>query len=133
MNRYADMIDHEHHVSTKHPPLPPESRAAQFSPFAALTGYGDAVDETARLTGQKIELSPDEIERIDAVLQSLGRGDAVTLEYFVPDERKEGGGYEKASGVVRRADPLEGTLIFEDRRTIAFADILWIEKTENHR
>ena len=130
MNRYADIIDHPHHVSKEHPPLSPESRAAQFSPFAALTGYDDAVVEAARLTGRKIEFSTDEVERIDTVLQSLERGTAVTVEYFVPDERKNGGSYQKMTGTIRKIDPLEGILLFEDRRIIAFDDILHIEKTE---
>lgn len=130
MNHYAEIIEHPHHVSKKHPPLPSESRAAQFSPFAALTGYDDAVTEAARLTGRRIELSGDEVERIDTVLQGLERGAAVAVEYFVPDERKDGGSYQKVSGTIRKVDPLEGILLFEDRRMIAFDDILHIEKTE---
>lgn len=127
MNRYADIIDHPHHVSPKHPPLPPESRAAQFSPFAALTGYGDTVVEAARRTDSRIDLDRDEVERIDAVLQTLDRGDAIRVEYFVPDDRKAGGSYRRISGTVRKIDPLEGVLLMEDGRMIAFADIRTLE------
>ena len=128
MSRYDDIIDHPHHVSAKHPPLPPESRAAQFSPFAALTGYGDAVVEAARRTGSRIDLDPDEMERIDAVLQDLTRGDAVRVEHFVPDRRKAGGSYHDTRGTVKKLDPLGKLLVFEDGAEIAFQDILTIEK-----
>ncbi len=128
MNRYADIIDHPHHVSQKHPPLPPESRAAQFSPFAALTGYDDAVVETARRTDQRIDLSPDEVERIDAVLQSLQRGDRIKAVHFVPDGRKAGGSYRETRGAVKKLDPIGGLLLLADDSTIAFGDILTIEE-----
>ena len=130
MNKYAAILDHPHHVSQKHPPLPPESRAAQFSPFAALTGYDDAVVEAARRTDRKIDLSPDEVERIDAELQALRRGDTVKVVYFVPDTRKSGGSYQEFCGVVKKLDALAGLLLFEEGKTIAFADILSIEPEE---
>ena len=130
MNKYAAILDHPHHVSQKHPPLPPESRAAQFSPFAALTGYDDAVVEAARRTGRKIDLSPDEVERIDAELQALKRGDTVKMTCFVPDPRKAGGSYQEFHGVVKKLDALAGTLLLQDGRTIVFADILSIEPEE---
>lgn len=130
MNKYAAILGHPHHVSQKHPPLPPESRAAQFSPFAALTGHDDAVVEAARRTERRIDLSPDEVERIDAVLRTLTRGDAVKTIYFVPDARKSGGSYQELRGVVKKLDPLTGQLLFEDGKAIAFADILSIEPEE---
>ena len=110
-----------------------ESRAAQFSPFAALTGYGDEVSEMARLTGKRIELDRDEVEQIDAVLQSLCRGDSVEVEYFEPDARKAGGSYRQICGVVKTIDPMTGVLVFEDRMSIAFADILHIAKMLQYR
>ena len=128
MNRYADIIDHPRHVSAKHPPLPPESRAAQFSPFAALTGYDDVISETARLTDSRIDLAPDETERIDAVLRTLRRGDGVRVEYFVPDGRKEGGAYRTDTGSVRRIEALDCSIELTDGRVIPFDDILFIEK-----
>ena len=130
MSRYDDIIDRPHHVSKKHPPLSADSRAAQFSPFAALTGYGDAVEEAARLTDGKIDLGPDEVERIDAVLKTLARGDTVKAVHFVPDARKTGGSYRDISGTVKKIDALRRALVFEDGRTIAFEDILTIERKE---
>lgn len=130
MNKYAAILDHPRHVSQKHPPLPPESRAAQFSPFAALTGYDDAVVEAARRTDRRIDLSPDEVERIDFVLQTLIRGDTVKVIYFVPDSRKAGGSYQELRGAVKKLDALAGLLFLEDGTAIAFADILSIEQEE---
>lgn len=127
MNRYADIIDHPRHVSRKHPPLPPESRAAQFSPFAALTGYDDAVVEAARRTDSRIDLAPEEIERIDGVLRSLAPGDRVRAVHFVPDARKAGGSYRTLRGIVRRVDPWDGSIVFENGRSVDFSDLLSIE------
>ena len=86
--------------------------------------------ETARLTGRRIELDPDEVARIDAVLQGLCRGDAVTVEYFVPDERKAGGCYRTVQGAVKKLDPLGGALMLDDGLVIAFGDMLRIEKED---
>ena len=95
-SRYADIIDLEHHVSAKRPRMDRLSRAAQFSPFAALTGYDAAIVETARLTDQKRELSEDQKQVISKALHDLQRriktDPGVTVTFFQPDERKSGGG-----------------------------------------
>ncbi|MEG2421569.1 MAG: hypothetical protein RSB55_08455, partial [Oscillospiraceae bacterium] len=92
---YDDMLHLPHHVSEKHPSMPMLDRAAQFSPFAALTGYDAAVKETARLTDRRVELDEGEKEAIDQrltlVQERLPDPTEVTITYFVPDKKKAGG------------------------------------------
>ena len=117
-NRYDDIIDLPHHVSLSRPHMERSDRAAQFSPFAALTGYESAVKETARLTDQRVELDENEREALDkklAVLAArLGEQPEITVTYFVADERKEGGSYVTARGRVKKIQSYEGMLILED-------------------
>ncbi len=126
-HQYDDIIHLPHHVSTKHPQMSMLDRAAQFSPFAALTGYEDAVDETARLTEQKIELSEDRITAISEALAELKPDDAVSVVYFVKDARKAGGAYLTVTGMVRKVDAFAGILMFADGTAIPFDDIFSIE------
>jgi len=102
MGKYDDIIDLPHHVSTTHPHMPMIDRAAQFMPFRALTGYEDAVQETARLTDEQVELTEDEKAVLDMRLQRLADEIAsrptVTLTYFQPDRKKSGGTYVTATG-----------------------------------
>ena len=115
-HEYDDIINLPHHVSAERPHMPMLDRAAQFKPFAALTGYEAAIAETARLTDTMIELSEDEKAELDrnlaAAADALRSGAAprVTLTHFVPDERKSGGRYEDCTGEVRRIDPVRRTL-----------------------
>ena len=92
---YADIIHLPHHVSQNHPQMPMLDRAAQFAPFAALTGYEAAVGETARLTAERRELDAQEAEelnrRLAALIANLPERPDATIEYFVPDDRKSGG------------------------------------------
>ena len=92
---YEDIINLPHHVSPVHPPMPLSDRAAQFAPFAALTGYGDVIKETARQTDRKPELTEEEKQELDYKLQMAvslpGEKPAVTITYFVPDKKKAGG------------------------------------------
>ena len=125
---YDDIIRLPHHVSEKHPQMALSDRAAQFSPFAALTGYGSAVDETARLTDEKIELSEDRIAAISELLASLQPGDAVSAVYFVPDRRKSGGAYLPVTGSVKKVDSVQGTLLLTDGTSIPFEDTFTLEK-----
>lgn len=91
MKKYENIIDLPHHTSDKRPRMSRENRAAQFSPFAALTGYNAEINETARLTDEKLELSEDRINDINTKLQiimdNIDEYPEVTVEYFVPDER----------------------------------------------
>lgn len=104
-------------------------RAAQFSPFAALTGHDAAIKETARLTEQKIELSEDTISRLNEKLQIVSDHleTEVTITYFVPDERKSGGAYVSHTGTVRRIDDYEHTLVMTDKTVIPIEQISEIE------
>ena len=128
---YADIIDLPHHVSKVHPRMSLHDRAAQFSPFAALVGYEDIIDETARLTTRKREL--DEAEkaeldrRIGILIAHLRERPAVTVEYFVPDTLKSGGAYESKTGALVRISPVRKTLTLADGTAIRFDDVAGIE------
>lgn len=110
---YEDIIGLPHHVSGVHPPMPMSSRAAQFAPFAALTGHDSAIMETARLTEEDRELSESEAEVLDRKLSCLRMAEdspVVTVGYFVPDGRKAGGSCHTVTGPVKRVDPEKGVL-----------------------
>ena len=124
---YDDILYRSRPVSQKHPPMSRADRAAQFSPFAALTGYEAAVKETARLTQGKIELSDEEKESIDRVLQALYANlqdqPPVIVTYFLPDQKKDGGAYVTVTGALKRIDLLERRLIFTDGTLIPIGAI----------
>ena len=106
-------------------------RAAQFSPFAALTGHSAAIAETGRLTDQRMELDEYEMARVDAELQRLqellpGRPTA-SITYFVPDERKNGGSDRTVTGEIKRIDAVNGVIQMADRQCIPIADVFSIE------
>lgn len=101
-NSYEDMLYLPHPNSKTHPRMSRENRAAQFAPFAALTGHADAVEETARLTQERMELTEDRKEQIDRVLQNIKLQDTVVAVYFLPDILKEGGSYQTVSGKVEK-------------------------------
>ena len=132
-HRYDDLLDLPHHVSVTHPHMSLYDRAAQFAPFKALTGYEDDVEETARLTDRRIELDADTIERLDARLRLLEEhfadAPAVSIAYFRPDERKEGGSYETVTGVVKKIDGVRRVVILRDGLQIPIGDIYGIEGT----
>lgn len=128
MTEYDDIIDLPRPKS-KHEPMPMSDRAAQFSPFAALTGYGDAIDETARLTDRRIELSEEERAELDYKQQYLATLDAptVTVTYFVPDERKSGGAYVTHTGVLKRVDEVESMVVFKDGLRVPLDEVMDIK------
>jgi hypothetical protein len=127
---YDDILHLPHHVSEKHPPMSRLDRAAQFSPFAALTGYEAAVEETARLTDRRIELDEGEKEAIDQrltlVQERLPVPTEVTITYFIPDKKKAGGAYVNISGTVKKIDDYERMVILRDGTSIPIDDILHI-------
>ena len=131
MGQYDDIINLPHHVSSAHPRMSMHDRAAQFMPFRALTGYEDAVQETARLTDEKIELTEDEKSILDRKLQELAdritSQPQVTLTYFQPDKKKTGGAYVSVTGQLRKIDDFEGALILVDGKRILIEDILDIQ------
>lgn len=114
---YDDIIDLPHHVSERHPQMSMYNRAAQFAPFAALTGHDAAITEAARLTDAELELSESDAEVLNrklAYLQSLDEKPTISVTYFVPDDRKKGGSYHTTSGIIKRIESDEGVLQFED-------------------
>ena len=125
---YDDIIHLPHHRSKKHAPMPLIDRAAQFSPFAALTGHDAAIKETARLTDRKIELDEYEIEVLDEKLRTirehLNTNPEISVTYFQPDERKSGGQYVTVVGNVRKVDEYEQCLLLNDGTRIVIEDIL---------
>lgn len=128
MSRYDDIINLPHHVSETRTPMPMENRAAQFAPFAALTGHDDAIAETARLTSARHELSPAESEKLSRKLHyALEKEAHITITHFQPDSHKQGGSYRQITGKIKKIDPTEGLLILNDRRAIPLTDILNIE------
>lgn len=128
MGAYDDIINLPHPTSAKHPRMPMLDRAAQFSPFAALVGHGAAIQETARLTEQRVELTEDEKSVLDEKLRLLVEtSDEAMFTYFMPDEKKSGGAYITVSGVVRKIDLLKHCIVLMDGATIPIEDILDIE------
>ncbi len=129
--KYADIIDRPHHRSPNRPHMSNYDRAAQFSPFAALTGYEAAVEETARLTDEKIELTEDQKYLLDEKLRLLTeRGEdapIVRITYFVPDKRKEGGSYETVAGRIKEIDAYGRAIVLTDKRRIPLDDLWDIE------
>ena len=130
-NPYDDIIRLPHHVSTERPHMPLRDRASQFSPFAALVGYDEIIDETARLTTPKRELDESEKaeldRRIGLLLARLGEKPVVTVEHFVPDTLKSGGAYEFKTGALVRISPVRKNLTLADGTVIRFADVIGIE------
>ena len=117
-SKYDDIIDMPHHVSSTHPHMSDMDRAAQFSPFAALTGYDDAVKETARLTEQRIELDEYEKEEINARLQYINRvlpdSPEIVIKHFEKDMLKDGGSYVASDGYVNAIVMMDGKKIYID-------------------
>jgi len=127
-HRYDDIIDLPHHVSRKHPQMPLLDRAAQFAPFAALTGHEAAIRETARLTEEEIELDESSKALLDLRLQQLQEHlpeqPEVTVTYFCLDEKKSGGAYDTVTGRVKKVDAYAGEMVLTDGRRIALGMII---------
>lgn len=130
---YDDIIDLPHPVSERHPRMPMSDRAAQFAPFQALTGYGEAIRETARLTDQKIELTEEEKLLLDEKLRELAEAiperPMAEFTYFQPDFKKDGGAYVTVTGAVKKMDNLERFVLLDDGTMIPIEDILKIAET----
>ena len=127
MNKYKDIISLPHHVSKTRKSMSLYNRAAQFAPFAALTGYDDAIKEAARLTEQKNELS-DELknklnQKINLIIENIKLQPEVVITYFVKDKTKSGGFYKTISGKVKRIDEVEKFLLLTDKTKINLNDI----------
>ena len=131
MGNYDDIIDLPHHVSETHPPMSRADRAAQFSPFAALTGYDAAVRETARVTERRIELDEGvkaELNaRLNCILEHLSEHPQVSITYFMPDEKKSGGAYRTVTGAVRKLDSFAKTLTLVDGTVVPMEEMIHVE------
>ncbi len=130
-NPYEDIISLPHHVSDKHPRMPMLERAAQFSPFAALTGYEAAIKETGRLTDTRAELDEYMQEQLDSKLRllrdTLGEGTEATVTYFIADGKKAGGEYVTVRGQVSKFDSFAGVMTLDNIIRIPINDILDVE------
>ena len=130
-NKYDDMIYLPNPTPTCKPRMSLHDRAAQFSPFAALTGYEDAVEETARLTDTRLELSEDMKtilnEKMQMIVDNLDSEPIVTITYFVPDKKKSGGAYVDVTGVVKEIDEYERCIVMTDKKKIPIEQVRAIE------
>ena len=131
MSKYDDIINLPHHRSKTHPHMALIDRAAQFAPFAALTGYGDAIDETARLTDGRPDLDEQQLAELnERLLQIMAEPNAVArITYFVPDEKKSGGRYEQAEGVIKKIDEIAKVIVMDGGEKIPLSDIIELNET----
>ena len=131
--KYDDIINLPRPVSRKHPHMPMSDRAAQFSPFAALTGYDEAVMETGRLTDRKRELNDEEIAALNQKLQFLSEHleehPTITVTYFVPDAKKTGGSYATKTRRLKKIDTFERWIQLDDGVKIPIDNIVHIDAT----
>lgn len=129
--RYDDILYLPHHVSSKYPPMPLQDRAAQFSPFAALTGHDAAIKETARLTEKRVELDENSKEALDIRLQllkdHLTEQPVIAFTYFKPDKKKSGGLYVTVTGIIKKIDEYERKILLQDGTEILMKELLSIE------
>jgi hypothetical protein len=128
MDEYDDIINLPHHVSKNHRQMPMEMRAAQFAPFAALTGYDAVINETARLTDQQVELEDYDNERLNRkyaeLIENISEHPVITVSYFKPDKQKGGGAYVSKTGHLKKVDTYEQLMIMEDGTSIPLAAIV---------
>lgn len=136
MGKYDDIIDLPHFVSKKYPQMSMRDRAAQFSPFAALTGYDAEIKETARLTDKRIEFDEDMLQKLDekmcVIRKRLDSGQKcrVVISYFERDSKKEGGKYLNIYGEVNKIDEYRNIIVFMNGERIPISDVVNIEIEE---
>ncbi len=130
-SKYKDIINMPHHQSRKRPHMSMIDRAAQFSPFAALTGHNDAIIETARLTDRQIEIDEGTKsilnEKIQMLSDYLTEKPTVTITHFEPDIKKIGGSYLNTTGIIKRIDDFKREIIFTDGTIILIDHVYDIE------
>ncbi len=128
---YSDIVNLPRKQSATRKPMPVADRAAQFAPFAALTGYGEAIAETARYCDKKIEPDESATAELNSKLQYLrdhhDKRQAVSFTYFVPDRKKEGGTYVTKTGVVKKIQEFERKIVLTDQTEIEIEQILFIQ------
>ena len=125
--KYDEIMGLPHHVSKTRPQMPMSDRAAQFAPFAALTGYDSAIKETGRLTNERIELDEDALTALNVkyqfLMDALDEEPEIKITYFKPDERKAGGEYVSAIGTVKKVDDFERLITMQDGTRIPMDDV----------
>ena len=130
-DQYDDIINLPHHVSSTRPRMSAIDRAAQFSPFAALTGYDVSIKESARLTEDRIELDDSQKEdigdKLKFVTEQLDADTEIRITYFLPDTRKAGGEYVTVSGAVKRIDEYERMIIMIDGKQIPIDEVIDVD------
>ena len=129
--KYDEIMELPHHVSKTRPQMPMSDRAAQFAPFAALTGYDSAIKETGRLTDERIELDEEALTALDMryqlLIDTLDEEPEVEITYFKPDEHKAGGSYVTATGTVKKVDDFERRITMQNGTKIPMDDVLNID------
>lgn len=128
--KYEDIINLPHHVSKKHPRMLLEARSAQFAPFAALNGYDELIKETARETNQRIEIN-EELkvildEKLRLIKEKINSKPNITVTYFVPDIKKDGGEYVTVTGKIIKIDEYKHKIILENKTEIPISEIIEI-------
>jgi hypothetical protein len=130
-DQYDDIINLPHHVSSTRPRMSAIDRAAQFSPFAALTGYDVSIKESARLTGERLELDDSQKEdigdKLRFVMEQLDADTEIRITYFLPDTRKAGGEYVTVSGAVKKIDEYERMIILIDGKQIPIDEVIDVD------
>lgn len=130
-DQYDDIIALPHPTSSKHLRMSAIDRAAQFSPFAALTGHDAAIRETARLVDQRVELTEEAKAELDTQIQLLmeapGREQEVSITYFQPDKKKDGGTYVTVTGIIKKIDELQRTIVFKNGMRIPIDCVFGLE------
>ena len=128
---YDDIINLPHHVSTTHAHMTAIDRAAQFSPFAALTGYDAAIKETARLTDERIVLDESMkaalSDKLQIIVDRLKEHPEIAITYFQPDAKKNGGAYAAVTGTVKKIDKYERVVVMNDGKAIPIDEIISID------
>lgn len=127
-HKYDDIINMENHKSKKHPPMSLYARSTQFAPFAALTGYEEAVTETAREVGERIDIDDELRNILDSKIQMLSeqikKKHEIIFTYFVPDLTKDGGKYINVTGIIKKIDTIKQLIILEDKIEIPINEII---------
>lgn len=131
MSKYDDIINIPHPTSLKHPRMSMQARAAQFAPFAALTGYEEAIEETGRQTDEFIILDEESIailnDKLNYLNSNLDKNTEVKIEYFIKDDKKQGGTYKTVKGIIKKIDEIDKVLILKDKTRISLIKIINIE------
>lgn len=131
MSKYDDIINIPHPTSLKHPRMSMQARAAQFAPFAALTGYEEAIEETGRQTDEFIILDEESIailnDKLNYLNSNLDKNTEVKIEYFMKDDKKQGGTYKTIKGIIKKIDEIDKVLILKDKTRISLINIINIE------